>query len=93
MKVFNDTHDDEQIELTWSFAAGKQVQKGKQTFALKPGTAQETSIEFTAPAVKERTPAALTLTCRRGGKEVFREVKSCWIILPNGGSKAWPSKR
>ena len=88
LKVFNDTRYDDPVEMTWAFTVGgKPVDGGKQTFRLKPGTAEETGIEFTAPAVKERTPAELTLTCRRGGKEVFREVKACRVIDADGAAK------
>ncbi len=88
LKVFNDTHYDDPVEMTWAFiAGGKPVDGGNQMFRLKPGTAEETGIEFTAPVVKGRTPAELTLTCRRGGKEVFREVKTCWVIDPDGAAK------
>jgi Glycosyl hydrolases family 2/Glycosyl hydrolases family 2, TIM barrel domain len=90
LKVFNDTHDDEPIEITWSVMTAKRLgDQGKQTFHLKPGTAEETHIEFTAPRESGvgRNHAQLTLTCRRGGKEVFREVKSCWIIDPDGAAK------
>ena len=88
LKVFNDTRYDDPIEMTWAFGfPGRPGDKGGQTFHLKPGTAEETTIEFAAPAVKVRTPVELTLTCRRGGKEVFREVKSCWVIDPDGAAK------
>ena len=96
MKVFNDTRYDDPIQLTWAITTPKRLgDQGKQTFHLKPGAAEETEIEFTAPADKGlrqgRGPAELTLTCRRGGKEVFREVKNCWVIDPDGPpGRGWP---
>ena len=92
LKVFNDTRYDDPIELTWAVTTPKRLgDQGKQTFHLKPGAAEETEIEFTAPADKGlrqgRGPAELTLTCRRGGKEVFREVKNCWVIDPDGAAR------
>jgi len=88
LKVFNDTRYDDPIELTWYFNTPKREgEQGKQTFHLKPGAAEETVIEFTAPAVRDVGPAQLTLTCRRGGKEVFREVKNCRVIDPDGAAK------
>ncbi len=89
LKVFNDTRYDDPVEMTWTFSvAGKPIDQGRQTFHLKPGTAEEAAIEFTAPvALHERTPAELTLTCQRNDKEVFREVKQCWVIDPDGAAK------
>ncbi len=95
LKVFNDTHDDSPIEMTWALTTAKRLgDQGKQTFHLKPGAAEETHIEFTAPqeAGAGRHEAELTLTCRRGGNEVFHEVKSCWFIDPNGAAKPALSK-
>ncbi len=88
LKVFNDTRFDDPIEMTWTFTtADKLGDQGKQTFHLKPGTVEETSIEFTAPVDRGRQPGELTLTCQRNGKEVFREVKQCWVIEPDGAAK------
>ena len=92
LKVFNDTRYDDPIEMTWALTTLKKLgDQGKQTFHLKPGAAEETEIEFTPPVdqgVRQgREPVELTLTCRRGGKEVFREVKSCWVIDPDGAAK------
>ena len=93
LKVFNDTRYDDPIEMTWTFTTlDKLGDQGKQTFHLKPGTAEETTIEFTAPADRGRQPGQLTLTCRRGGKEVFREVKQCWVIDVDGAAKPELSK-
>ena len=43
LKVFNDTRYDDPIEMTWTFDRRRQGRRtqGKQTFHLKPGTAEE----------------------------------------------------
>ena len=82
LKVFNDTRYDDPVEMTWTFTvAGKPSDGGKQTFHAQAGHGRGDRHRVHAPpVVKERTPAELTLTCRRGGKEVFREVKACRVI-------------
>jgi len=85
LKVFNDTRFGDPIESAWELDInGKQVAGEKKEFNLAPGEHQEYSIDFTVPPVNERTPGEFILTCRRGGKEVFREVKPVALIDPDG---------
>jgi beta-galactosidase len=86
LKVFNDTHLTDPIEASWELlVGGKPVASGKETFKLAAGEHREYEVAFTPPAVKERTAAQFVLTCRRGGKEVFREVMDVAVIDPNAG--------
>ena len=90
MKVFNDTRYDDPIEMTWAFTVARQGwwTRASRRSTLKPGTAEETGIEFTAPRPsRSGRPAELTLTCRRSGKEVFREVKQYHVIDADGAAK------
>ena len=63
---------------------GRVVQKGGKTFRIGPGLDEETVITLDVPKVRRRTPARFILSCSRGGREVFREVKGVWIIDADG---------
>jgi beta-galactosidase len=81
LKVFNDTHSGEPIEVKWSFrVAGKVEAEGTETFALEPGTAKEFTITFRAPKVDRRTAGELVLACHRGGARVFGDVKPLVVL-------------
>lgn len=81
LKVFNDTHSSEPIDVEWSFRVdGKAYAEGAATFALEPGTAKEFPIMLRTPKVAERTEGELVLACHRGGKQVYRDVKKCFIL-------------
>src|SRR5262249_4346529 len=85
LKVFNDTHSYDPIDVRWVLTVGGKVQnQGGRTFSCPAGGALEHAVTFPAPKVKERTAAEWVLTCSRGGREVFREVKPCWVIDPDG---------
>jgi beta-galactosidase len=87
--VFNDTHDASPIGFAWQVKQGdKVVKEGKKSFTVAPGGASEaTEIAFDVPAVKERTAAQLVLTCARGGKEVFKDVKELAFLNPEVAAK------
>lgn len=88
LKVFNDTRFDTPIEAAWELTVGgKAAAGGKRTFTIAPGTAQEFEVTCAVPTVSERTAAAFTLTCRRNGAEVFRDVKAAWVIDPDAAAK------
>ncbi len=81
LKVFNDTHSSEPIDVEWSFRVdGKAYAEGADTFALEPGTAKEFSIMLRTPRVVKRTEGELVLACHRGGKPVYRDVKKCFVL-------------
>ena len=93
LKVFNDTRFDTPIEASWSLAVGgKEVDGGKRTFNLVPGTSEEFAVNLKVPAglVSEtapRTAATFTLSCTRGGVEVFKDVQQVAIIDPDVAAK------
>jgi len=88
LKVFNSTRHADPIELGWRLtAAGKVVAQEKKTLRIPPGETQVVKVSLRPPAVRERTSGELVLTCSRGGKEVFREVKPLWIIDPDAAPK------
>jgi beta-galactosidase len=83
LKVFNDTRFAGPIDVEWSFRiAGKTMATGAKTFALEPGTAKEFSISFKTPETAVRTNGELILTCKRGGKLLFHDVKPLVILPP-----------
>jgi hypothetical protein len=83
LKVFNDTRFSDPIDMDWSFrVGGKVLAEGTEKFALAPGTAKEMTITLRTPKVASRTVGELVLTCRRGGKQVFRDIKPCIILAP-----------
>ena len=88
LKVFNNTHLADPITASWALnVAGKKVAGEAKTFSLTPGGNQEYTVTFTPPAVGKRTAAEFVLTCSRGGKEIFREIKPVALINPEGGPK------
>jgi beta-galactosidase len=94
LKVFNDTRYPDPVELRWLLTVkGKPVAQGRKTFRLDPGHSRETTISFRVPAVKERTPGELVLTCHRKGAEVFRAVKKLWVIDPEGAARPALTRR
>ncbi|MCY3017914.1 MAG: hypothetical protein NTW87_02630 [Planctomycetota bacterium] len=89
LKVFNDTHAGDPIEMAWELKLdGRSVAAKKETCNLAPGAHQETEIAVSVPAITRRTAGEFVLTCSRGGKEVFREVKLVAAIDPNGPKPA-----
>jgi beta-galactosidase len=88
LKLLNDTHDDSPIELTWEATlAGKKLAGETKAWTVAPGTAVELAAAFTLPAVKERTGGEFTLVCKRGGKEIFKDVKPLYAIDVDGAAK------
>ncbi|MCY2991370.1 MAG: hypothetical protein NTY19_26375 [Planctomycetota bacterium] len=88
LKVFNDTHYSDPIEMGWELKLdGQRVAGEKQLYHLAPGAHQEVEIIVQVPAVPRRTAGEFSLTCRRAGQEVFREVKPVAVIDPNAGPK------
>jgi beta-galactosidase len=81
LKVFNDTRFADPITLTWQFrVGGKQIAGGSKVFDLAPGTDAVTTVSFRTPAVRKRTKAEFVMTCRRGGREVYRDAETCALI-------------
>jgi hypothetical protein len=89
LKVFNDTRFDDPIDVGWKLTVGGKLKSGGGAeMKLKPGeTSAESPVNFTLPVVAERTAGEFVLTCSRGGKELFREVKPFWVIPAGGGAK------
>jgi len=88
LKVLNDTRHPDPIEMGWQFTLdGRQVAQDRATFNVPPGGGQVTEITFQVPQVSKRTRGEFILTCSRGGKEVFREVKEVWVIDPDGAPR------
>jgi beta-galactosidase len=85
LKLFNDTRFDDPITWRWELRQGDAVVAFKEgSEALAPGAAKEFAAEMTAPHVKGRTGLDFLLTCKRGDKEVFREVKRFWVLPEEG---------
>ena len=88
LKVCNDTRFSDPIEMAWELRLGDKTAAGqKRTFQLGPGQHEEVEISCDVPAVATRTAGHFILTCRRGGKEVFREVKAVAVLNPNEGPR------
>lgn len=84
LKVFNDTRYSSPITMRWQLnVADSEIDRGQQIFSLPPGTSKETMIEFAIPKIETRTQGELIFTCHRNGEEVFREVKTIYLIDPD----------
>ena len=88
LKVLNDTRHADPITVTWQFVLnGQPVAGGASEFSPPAGRAQETEVTFVVPRVENRMPAQFSLTCRRRGEEVFRDVKEAWVVDADGAPK------
>jgi beta-galactosidase len=88
LKVFNDTRYADPIEAAWELKVdGKNAGGDKKVFTLAPGKHEEFPVTVKLPKVAKRTAGEFILTCSRGGKEVFREVKQVTLLDPDGGPK------
>ena len=88
LKVFNDTHYEDPIEASWELRLdGKKVAGETRSFRLAPGQHEEYQVVFRTPTVSQRTLGEFLLTCRRGDKEVFREVKPVAVIDAEAGPR------
>jgi beta-galactosidase len=88
LKVLNDTHDAGPIEFEWTvMLGGKKIAGAIASEQVPCGKAVPVSISFDLPKVKERTGGELALVCRRGGQEIFRDVKPLAVIDVDGGPK------
>jgi beta-galactosidase len=89
LKVFNSTRYAEPIEAAWELRVGGQRVAGEaKNFNLAAGENGEPyDVSLAVPAVKERTEGEFILTCTRGGKDVFREVKAVSILPADAGPK------
>src|SRR5262249_37129376 len=87
LKVFNDTRFDDPIDVEYKLNVGGKDQGGSWQVKLKPGTTGEKDLTLDVPEVKERSRGELTLTCSRGGKEGFREVKELWVVPADAGPR------
>jgi hypothetical protein len=45
------------------------------------------AVSFRLPAVAKRTRGSLTLSCRVGETEVFRDEKTFWVLPSDGGPR------
>lgn len=88
LKVFNDTHLTDPIEMAWQLRLADQPVAGEQkVYHLAPGQHEEVQISVAVPQVSQRTAGQFILTCSRGGKEVFREVKNVAVIARDSVAK------
>lgn len=88
LRVCNDTRFDDPIQATWELRiGGKKVAGATSTERLAPGTHRDLAVSFTLPRVGQRTSGEFILTCQRGGKEVFREVKPVAVFDPAADAK------
>lgn len=88
VKLFNGTRHADPIDLVWEVSvAGQRAAGATIRFDIPPGEARETKLAFTLPQVRRRQAGELLLACRRGDKEVFREVKPLSVIDPDAGPK------
>lgn len=88
LKAFNNTHRGGPIEITWELQVdGRKVVSGRRICLLPPGGSKEFSIALSIPPVRKRTAGEFVLTCRRDGREVFREVKPVAVLFAAGGRK------
>ena len=66
LKVFNDTHYSDPIEMAWELRLeDKPVAGQKRTFQLGPGQHEEVQISCAVPPVSKRTAGQFILTCSR----------------------------
>ena len=88
LKVFNNTHLPGDITVSWELVLGGMRAAGEDTVvALAAGGSRELTVHLTVPAVGKRTEGEFVLTCSRGGKEVFREVKPVAVLGPPSDAK------
>lgn len=88
LKVCNDTRWNDPIEMAWELRLDDRAVAGqKKTFQLGPGQHEEIEVTCAVPAVSQRTAGQFVLTCSRGGKEVFREVKIVSVLPAEAGPK------
>jgi beta-galactosidase len=88
LKVFNDTHYSDPIEMDWELRLdGKRAAGETKIFKLEPGQHQEETIAVAIPKLAHRTAGEFVLTCRRKGEQVFREVKTVAVLVPDEGPK------
>jgi beta-galactosidase len=88
LKLFNDTRFADPIEAAWELRLdGRRVVGQVQSFALAACEHREFDVTVKVPQVPHRTAGEFILTCTRGGKEVFREVKPVSVLDPNGGPR------
>lgn len=86
--VFNNTRYADPITVNWSLGGeyvkdGKDwafVDGGKQEVAVAPGGMSTFEIEMELPSIRTRGEGALSITCERNGKEVFRDEKAVSVL-------------
>ncbi len=84
MKLLNMTRYDSPIDVSWTLTfEGKTVDSGSKTFTVAPGTGEEFDVTVTMPQTDRRLEGRWTLSCRRDGEEVFRDVKHVSVIDPD----------
>jgi beta-galactosidase len=87
IKTLNDTRFADPIDLDWQVTlGGKRVASATKRYQVAPGSALEDVLSFALPEVAERTAGELTLSCRRGGQEIFHDVKPL-VAIPASGPK------
>ena len=89
LKVFNDTHysrpDRDGLGADGSTASRSPARRRPSTWPR--ASTRRSTITVKVPQVSKRTAGEFVLTCSRGGKEVFREVKPVAVIDPDAGPK------
>ena len=76
LKVFNSTRHPDPIDVRWTVESdGRAIAGESRRFEVPPGEAEQFVVQFTAPAVTERTEGRFILIASRNGQEVFRDEK------------------
>ena len=88
LKVFNDTHLTRPDRDGLAICAGRPAGGGRaEDLSPRPGPTRGGPDFGRGAAGVQRTAGQFVLTCSRGGKEVFREVKNVAVLAPDSVAK------
>ena len=88
--IFNDTHSDAPISLTWNLAiGGKQIAAQTTTHHVARGGAEKFDVTLLMPAASVRQEGTWTLALSVGGRQVYKDVKAV-SVLPSAAVMARP---
>ena len=81
MKVFNNSHYNDPISLTWSLdIAGKKVAGETKEFNVPAGEAQEFEVALPLPKVTARAEGTWTLSLTQRGATVYNDTKAVSVL-------------
>ena len=79
--IFNDTHYEQPVSLTWTLdAGGKKIIGPASLHTLAPGSNEKFSVTLPMPAVASSQPGTWTLTLSVKGKQVFQDVRPILVV-------------